>query len=136
MANTDHIAVGPTSRYVIDANRYKGRSDLTVQGGSLRPPTCTPTAGRRDCTKLVARARGQVDLVTAGLAPPHPNDPVRAMLCFVDADQPVVGGSFSIDDVDVLWSKEAAQLLKREGALTANQPDDIHRRRATLVPVA
>lgn len=135
-ANIDHIAVGPTGVYVIDAKRYKGRPDLRVQGGILRPRIYTLTVGSRDCTKLVTGVRRQVDLITSALATSCSDVQVRGMLCFVDADWPVVGGSFSIDDVDVLWPKKAAQMLNRDGELTADQVDDIHRRLATAFPVA
>ncbi|WP_239070239.1 nuclease-related domain-containing protein [Cellulomonas chitinilytica] len=135
-ANIDHIAVAPTGVYVIDAKRYTGRPDLKVEGGILRPRSFTLTVGGRDSTRLVAGVRGQVELVAAALAPSYPEARVRGMLCFVDADWPLVGGAFSIHEVDVLWPKKAAQLLNRDGALTAGQVDEIHRRVATAFPIA
>lgn len=134
-ANIDHIAVGPTGVYVIDAKRYKGRPDLRVQGGILRPRSFTLTVGGRDCTKLVAGVHRQVDLVTAALAS-YPDVRVRGMLCFVDADWPLLGGAFSVEGVDVLWPKKAAQLLNRDGDLSADQVDDLHRLLASTFPIA
>lgn len=135
-ANIDHIAIGPTGIYVIDAKRYKGRPDLRVQGGLFSPRTTTLVVGRRDCTKLVAGVHKQVDLVRAALEPLGPDLQVRGMLCFVDADWPLIGGSFSIDGVDVLWPKKAAQILNGAGPLTDDRIDEIHRHLATTFPVA
>lgn len=134
-ANIDHIAIGATGVYVIDAKRYKGRPDLRVQGGILRPRSFTLTVGGRDCTKLVAGVHRQVELVSAALVS-HPEVRVRGMLCFVDADWPLLGGAFSVEGVDVLWPKKAAQLLNRDGDLSADQVNDLHRLLASTFPTA
>jgi hypothetical protein len=135
-ANIDHIAVAPSGVYVIDAKRYKGRPDLRIQGGILRPRTTTLMVGGRDCTKLVDGMHKQVDLVRGALEHSHPDARVRGMLCFVDADWPLIGGSFSIDHVDVLWPKKAAQVLNGEGPLTSEQVSGIHEHLAMAFPVA
>lgn len=135
-ANIDHIAVAPTGVYVIDAKRYQGRPDLRVQGGIHRPRTFRLTVGGRDCTKLVAGVHRQVELVAAALAPTHSDVRVRGMLCFVDADWPLLGAAFSIENVDVLWPKKAAQLLNRDGELAAGGVDQVHRRLAAAFPTA
>ncbi|WP_238402412.1 nuclease-related domain-containing protein [Cellulomonas sp. H30R-01] len=135
-ANIDHIAVAPTGVYVIDAKRYKGRPDLRVQGGILRPRTATLTVGGRDCTKLLTGVQKQVDLVRTALAEVQPDVRVRGQLCFVDADWPLIGGAFALDDVDVLWPKKLAQLLNRDGPLTDEQIDRLHRGLAAAFPVA
>ncbi len=43
---------------------------------------------------------------------------MRGMLCFIDADWPLIGGSFTTRGVDVLWPKKAAEILLRTGPLT------------------
>ena len=135
-ANIDHIAVAPTGIYVIDAKRYKGRPHLRVQGGLFSPRTTTLIVGRRDGTKLVAGLHKQVDLVRAALEPLGSDLAVRGMLCFVDADWPLIGGSFSIDGVDVLWPKKATQILNCSGPLTDARIDEIHRHLAATFPIA
>ena len=52
-ANIDRIAVTPTGVYVIDAKRYKGRPQLKIEGGFLRPRVERRVVGTRDCSKLV-----------------------------------------------------------------------------------
>jgi len=135
-ANIDHIAVAPSGVYVIDAKRYKGRPDLRIQGGILRPRTTTLVVGGRDCTKLLDGLHKQVDLVRSALEQSHPDVGVRGMLCFVDADWPLIGGAFSIDQVDVLWPKKAAQVLNKDGQLTGDQVSVVHQFLATTFPVA
>ena len=135
-ANIDHLAVAPSGVYVIDAKRYQGRPDLRIEGGILRPRTTTLVVGRRDCTRLVDGMRKQVGLVRAALEETHAEVPVRGMLCFVDADWPMLGAAFSIDQIDVLWPKKATQMLNRDGPLTSEQVDDVHSRLAAAFPVA
>lgn len=52
-ANIDHIAIIRSGIWVIDAKHYKGRPELKIEGGILRPRVERVLVGRRDCTKLV-----------------------------------------------------------------------------------
>ncbi|MFT3872009.1 MAG: hypothetical protein QM714_05075 [Nocardioides sp.] len=49
--------------WVIDAKRYKGKPELRIEGGILRPRVEKVLVGRRNCTKLVDGVLKQVDLV-------------------------------------------------------------------------
>jgi ribosomal protein L34 len=62
-ANIDHIAITGSGIWVIDAKRYKGRPELKVEGGVLRPRVEKLLIGQRDCTKLVDGVLKQVDVV-------------------------------------------------------------------------
>lgn len=114
-ANIDHIAVASNGVWVIDAKRYKGRPTLRVEGGILRPRVERLLVGRRDCTKLVDGVTNQVALVTDALADEGIDAPVKGALAFVDADWPLVGGSFTIRGTHVLWPKRLAKLLAQPG---------------------
>jgi hypothetical protein len=92
--------------------------------------------GRRDCTKLVAGVCKQVDLVRSALGERFVAVPVRGLMCFVEADWPLIGGSFSTGGVDVLWPKRAAALIAAEGPHPPDLLRDVHRRLATRFPVA
>ena len=118
-ANIDHIVICSTGVFVIDAKKYKGRPHLKVEGGILRPRVEKLLVGSRDCTKLVDGVLKQVDLVRSALAVTHPRVPVRGALCFVDADWPLIGGSFAVGGVDVLWPKRLATTLAQPGSLQA-----------------
>lgn len=113
-ANIDHIAITPAGIWVIDAKRYKGRPELKIEGGILRPRTEKVLVGRRDCTKLVDGVLKQVDLVREVVS----DLPVTGALCFVEADWPLIGGAFTTRGVHALWPKRLAKLLtEAEGAV-------------------
>lgn len=136
-ANIDHIGVSPAGVFVIDAKRYKGRPTLRVEGGILRPRISKLMVGSRDCTKLVAGVDKQVELVRGALeSVGFSAAPVRGMLCFVEADWPLFGGTFVIDSVDVLGPKKAAERLTGPGPIDQAEVYEIHRALAVAFPVA
>ena len=136
-ANIDHIAVSAAGVFVIDAKRYKGRPQLRVEGGLFRPRVEKLVVGTRDQTKLVEGVHKQVDLVSAALeAAGFADMPVRGVLCFVEADWPLIGGSFVIDGVDVLWPKKLVDRLLVTGSLDAGVIDQAHRALAAKLVVA
>jgi hypothetical protein len=112
-ANLEHIAVSPAGVFVIDAKRYQGRPHMRYQSGLRRARTETLMVGTRDCSKLLDGVTKQVILVRSALADAgQPADlPVRGMLCFIDADWPLIGGSFTTAGVDVLGPKKAAERI-------------------------
>jgi hypothetical protein len=123
-ANIDHLAVTPSGVYVIDAKKYAGRPRLKVEGGLLRPRTEKLLVGSRDCTKLVDGVLKQVDVVKSVISD---DVPVHAVLCFVEADWPLVGGAFGTRGVSALWPRRLYPLLAAEGPLTAESIAAIHR---------
>ncbi|UJP41668.1 NERD domain-containing protein [Cellulomonas palmilytica] len=136
-ANIDHVAVTASGVFVIDAKRYKGRPTLRVEGGILRPRTARLVVGSRDGTSLVQGVHKQVGLVQDALAAAgHGEVPVRGMLCFVEADWPLIGGAFQIDEVDVLWPKKAYEHLTAPGPLAPAAVEELHRLLAQAFPVA
>lgn len=106
-ANIDHIAVTPGGVWVIDAKRYKGRPELKVEGGILRPRVEKVLVGRRDCTKLVDGLLKQTDVIRSIVG----DVPVTGALCFVGAEWPLIGGAFTTRSAHVLWPKRLAKLL-------------------------
>lgn len=124
-ANIDHLVVCPSGVFVVDAKRYRNaRPELRVEGGLFRPRTELLYVGGRDCTALVDGMRKQVALVRAALAD-QSEVPVRGVLCFVDADWPVFGGSFTTNDVAVVWPKKLKALLTESGPLGPEQIADL-----------
>lgn len=62
--------------------------------------------------------------------------PIVGMLCFVEGDWPLIGGSFTIDGLHVPWPKAAAKQLIRPGSLGEAQRQTLHRRLAAAFPRA
>lgn len=106
-ANVDHIAITPAGIWVIDAKRYKGRPQLKIEGGVIRPRVEKVLVGRRDCTRLVDGVLKQIGLVRAVVG----DVPVTGALCFVEAEWPLIGGSFTTRGVHVMWPNRLARVL-------------------------
>lgn len=132
-ANIDHLAVTPTGIFVIDAKKYAGRPRLKVEGGLLRPRTEKLVVGSRTCTKLVDGVLKQVDVVRNAIGD---DVPVHAVLCFVGADWPLIGGSFTTRGVMVLWPKKLYPLLAADGVMPIEAIEQTHGALATALPPA
>lgn len=132
-ANIDHLAVTPTGVFVIDAKKYKGRPQLKVQGGLLRPRVEKLLVGSRDCTKVVDGVLKQIDVVRGVVGE---DMPVHGVLCFVDADWPLIGGSFTTRGVEALWPRRLYPKLRAEGSLDHATIGNLHRLLASALPPA
>lgn len=103
-ANIDHIVVSPAGVWVIDAKRYQGRRpSLRIEGGIVRPRVESLRIGGRNGGKLVDGLRGQVERVASAL--PGAKVPVSGVLCFLEADWPLIGGSFTVNGIEVVWPR-------------------------------
>jgi len=89
--------------------------------------------GSRDCTKLVDGVLKQVDVVRGIL---EPEVPVHGVLCFVEADWPLLGGDFTTRDVHALWPKKLYPKLQAAGPLTAEAIAETHRTLAQALPAS
>lgn len=136
-ANIDHIVVSAAGVHVIDAKKYKGRPELRVEGGILRPRKESLVVAGRDQTKLVTGVHKQTDLVRTALAAAGFDDvPVVGALCFVAADWPLIGGAFWIDKVLVAWPKKVADYVTADGDIPPERVAAVHRALAVAFPVA
>lgn len=134
--NIDHLAITSAGVFVIDAKRYTGRPQLRVEGGILRPRTEKLMVDRSDRTKLVTGVLKQVDVVRSALESAGLSMPVSGVLCFVDADWPVFGGSFATQGVHVTRPNKIAHLLKGDGALSGELRASAHDLLERRFPVA
>lgn len=132
-ANIDHLAVTPSGVYVIDAKKYKGRPRLRIEGGLLRPRVERLMVGTRDCTKVVEGVLKQVGVVRDVVGD---EVPVHGVLCFVDADWPLIGGSFTTRGVHVVWPKRLVARLEATGPLGPDTLGRVHRKLAEALPSA
>ena len=62
--------------------------------------------------------------------------PVHGVLCFVEADWPLIGGAFTTCGVEVLWPKKLYPILQATGSLQVESLAEIHRALASALPVA
>ena len=133
-ANLDHLVVCPTGVYVVDAKRYQGRPHRVVEGGLFTPRTEKLLVGRRDCTKLVDGGLKQARLVSDALGDDAVD--VRSVLCFVEADWPLLGGDFVVRDVTVTWPRKLAATVASPGPLTEERIAAVYGRLAGAFPAA
>lgn len=113
-ANIDHLAVTPTGVYVIDAKKYRGRPHLKVEGGLLRPRVEKLLVGSRNCTSVVEGVLKQVATVRNQL---DDSVPIHGVLCFVEADWPLIGGSFTTRGIEAIRPKKLYPKLRSDGPL-------------------
>ncbi len=132
-ANIDHLAVTPSGVYVIDAKRFKGRPQLRVEGGVLRPRVEKLMIDTRDRTNLVHGVHQQIEIVRNAVG--DDELPVTGVLCFIDADFPLIGGAFAIGGVEVLWPRRLFKKLASEGPLDHVAIDRTHHDLAAVLPV-
>jgi len=116
-ANIDHIAVGPSGVYVIDA-KYRETGRVTVRRtGLFGSGPRQLWVGGRNCTGLVEKMPWQVDVVKGALS--HLSEAVdlavRPMLTFVNADWGLFPSAVDMDGVLVVWPKEMAKVVSQPG---------------------
>jgi hypothetical protein len=117
--------------YVVDAKRYKGRPTLKVEGGVLRPRVERLLVGRRDCTRVVDGVLRQVGVVRDVV---RDAEAVHGVLCFIEADWPLIGGAFTTRGVEVLCPKKLYSMLKTDGPLSVEGVESVYRILAVALP--
>ena len=113
-ANIDHIALISEGVWIIDAKEYKGT--LSFSRGILTRPELR-VAGRRK-THLADGVRSQMERVAAAFDAAAAGDGrplVNGVLCFVGADWPLFGGTFTIKGITVAWPAATVKLLTPKG---------------------
>ncbi|HHW83737.1 MAG TPA: NERD domain-containing protein [Actinomycetales bacterium] len=130
-ANIDHIVITRGGVWVADSKKYRGRPELRVEGGFRRPRIEKVVVAGRDRTGLVDAVLRQADLVREAV----PGVPVRAALCFVEADWSLLAGSFATRGLEVLSPRKLASLIRRGNEGNLDVPS-IGRFLATRFPPA
>ena len=133
-ANLDHLVVTSLGVTIIDAKRYRGRPHLKVRHDPRGPTIEELYVDHRNCTKLVDGVLWQADRIRAALR--EPGLTVRAMLCVVDADWPLIGGAFSTRGVDIVWPRRAERLLSANGPHDQATVETLRHRLADAFPPA
>ena len=101
-ANIDHIVVGPSGVFVVDAKKYSGRLEVRDVGGMFRTDLRLYVAGR-DRTKTVNAVLGEVEVVRTALGDEFADVPVRGVLCFIGCDWGLLMRTKELRTVTALW---------------------------------
>jgi hypothetical protein len=135
-ANIDHLAVGPSGVFVIDAKRYvDAKVEIRRTGGWRSEAVEQLWVGGRDRTKLVTGLGQQVAAVYEALEPlpEFAHVSVQPALAFVEAIFPMFG-SLEIAGVPVTGLRGMAKLVRRPGPLAEAQREQLHRQLADKLP--
>jgi hypothetical protein len=122
-SNIDHIAVGPSGVFVIDAKRYENAEVRMRRVGGLFTPRRDELLVRgRVRTALVEGLARQVDAVrTVVDAGAFGSVPVTPVLCFVDGRFPLFTKQFRVDETVVVGPRGLADLVTTPGPLGEEQ---------------
>lgn len=105
-ANIDHLVVTRDGVWVIDTKRYIDKRPERYGRDGLK-------VGGRKRDTLVEGALKQISLVQNFVGQ---DIPVRGVLCFVDSDWPLFGGSFTVRKIRVCWPKRLPRELSSSAA--------------------
>jgi hypothetical protein len=131
--NIDHIVVAASGVWVIDTKCWGGRVERRDVGGMFKTEIRLRVAGR-DRTNVVEGARRQAAAVQAIVA--GSGAPVRAVLCFVQADWKLLARPFKLDDVWITWPTRLVRAIAEPGALSPEQVSAIAQSIADVLPPA
>lgn len=127
-ANIDHLAVGPAGAFIIDAKRYEGKVERRDVGSFFRPDERL-YVNNRDRTKVVKGMGWQLEAVRGALdATGHGEVPLRAVLCFVESEWPLLFAKpIHLHGVTILWPKALQDLVRSGELLDAGGVDRLAR---------
>jgi hypothetical protein len=129
--NIDHLAIAPTGVFVIDAKSIRGK--VRAANPLFSPPRLLVDG--RDRTKLIDGADRQVAVVRRALAACGHDVPVQGVLCFTNADLPLLG-TLSMRGHLLIYCRTLARRLNADGPLQTPAIDAIARDLANALPPA
>lgn len=132
-ANIDHIVVGPSGVFVVDAKKYSGRLEVRDVGSMFRLDERLYVAGR-DRSKTVDGVLGQVEVVRAALSDEFGDIPVRGVLCFIGCDWGFRMKAKEMRGVRIIWPLALPETVAADGAHTARVAAVAERLRSQLRP--
>jgi hypothetical protein len=127
--NIDHLAIAPTGVFVIDAKAWHGK--VKVSTALFAKPKLL--IGRRDCTRLLDGLDRQIAAVRECLLERHADVALRGVLCFTNADLPLLGTPTPNGHL-LLYRKALAKRLNVAGPLKPAAIEELARLLARAFP--
>ena len=134
-ANIDHIVVGPSGVFIIDAKKYKGKIETRDVGGWLKTDVRL-YVNSRDRTKLVDGVLRQVEAVRRVLDDSFPHIPIHGVLCFVGCDWGWIMRPKHVKEVTAIWPMALAEHVSVEGDFAERVPEIAEFLRQSLRPAS
>lgn len=132
-ANIDHLVVGPTGVFVVDAKKYDGRVEVRDVGGLFRTDERLYVKNR-DRTKLVDGVERQVEAVRDTLGEKFADVAVRGVLCFVGSEWGWIMRTKRVRGVTALWPLALPDHVSAPGELGARVTEIADHLRERLRP--
>jgi hypothetical protein len=116
-SNIDHVVVGPSGVFVVDAKKYQGKVELVDKGSWLKSDWHLYVNGRNE-TKRVDSMVAQVEAVR-GVLGDLAEVPVLGVLCFIGADWGLLGPRKikTLRGVTILWPLKLPDLVSVAGTV-------------------
>lgn len=130
-ANIDHLVVGPSGVFVIDAKKYTGKLEVRDKGGLFRHDPHLYVNGR-DRTKTADGVLRQVKVVRTALGDDFADVQIRGVLCFIGAKWPLMKHPHRVNGVVVVWPKGLPKVVTASGALDDRVADVAEQLRSRL----
>ena len=134
-ANVDHIAIGPSGVFVIDAKKYTGQVEVRDVGGFFRTDERL-YVNNRDRTKLVEGVLRQINVVRTALGEDFSDVEVRGVLCFVGCEWGWIMRTKRVEGVTALWPTALSDHVSATGPLSDRIPEIAVHLRGRLRPAA
>jgi len=134
-ANIDHMVIGPSGVFVVDAKRYAGRIGIHNKGGLFRSDYRL-YVGRRDCSALADGVAWQAEVVQEALQGTGVEalPPVTPVLCFVDGDWPLLNPPSSFRGARLENQRSVKKLVGQGSAVDPQAIERVARVLATQLP--
>lgn len=130
--NIDHIAIGSSGVWIIDAKRYTGKVERRDVGGFFKTDFRLFVGGR-DRSKIVDGMQWQYEAVLQVLD--DEGIPIHQVLTFVDAEWPLfMRKPLQFGDVRVSGPKRLAEMIAEVGPLDPAEIERVARRLAEALP--
>ncbi len=134
--NIDHLIVGPSGVFVVDAKLYAGTVRVRDVGGLFKRDERL-FVGRRDCSKLAENMAWQVAAVSRALgseSAPQVLPPITPVLCFVRGEWPLLRRPNSFRGVRLEGTRSITKLVARPPVLDSTEIDRLARALAAAFP--
>jgi Nuclease-related domain len=131
--NIDHIVIAPAGVFVVDAKNHKGMVDIRNRGWFLRPDWRL-TVGGRDHSAMADAMEWQVAAVAGVLQDADSMPPITPVLCFIDADWPLIGAPHEFRGVRLETRRSLKRLLATGRVLDEAAIDDLAAVLAAALP--
>ena len=120
-SNLDHLVIGPSGVFVIDAKKYQGKIETVDKGSWLTSDWHLFVNGRNE-TKRVDSMLAQVEAVR-GVMDAFGDVPVSGVLCFIGADWGLLGPrkTKSLKGVTILWPLKLPEFITAPGAVQVTE---------------